>query len=246
MNMNRMNRRIILCAAAASAIVGALPASAQQMQPPPRILVTGEGEAALAPDMAILSLTVMREADTAAEAMREANAAMASVIAAIKEASVEPRDIQTSGLQINPQYNYPSSSSPSGEAPRVTNYQVQNTLVVRVRKLDTLGSIIDRAVELGVNQGANITLTNDDPGPAITEARKRAIADAIGRARTLAQAGGVEVGPILEISEQSQMPRPMPMEAKAFRAGPASDGVPVEFGENTYRVSVNVTFEIKG
>src|SRR5690606_39192349 len=85
----------------------------------------------------------------------------------------------------------------------------------------------------------------DDPAAATTEARKRAVEDAVARARTLAEAAGVELGRILELSEQSFAPPPMPLGAKAYRMEAAADSVPVEAGENTYRVQVNVTFELK-
>lgn len=244
--MQFLTRRDLAAAGTALALAGfsSLPAMAQDRPTVPRIMVTGEGEASIRPDMAILSLTVMREADTAAEALRQNNEAMTAVTAAMKEASIEARDLQTGSLQISPQYNYPSSSNP-GQSPKVSSYQVMNTLVVRVRNLDALGGLIDRAVELGVNQGAGITFTNDDPSSAITQARRQAVADAIDRAKTLAEASGTQIGNILEISEQAQHARPMPIEARVFRAQPAGDGVPLEFGENTYRVNVDVTFQLK-
>ena len=88
-----------------------------------------------------------------------------------------------------------------------------------------------------------IQFVNDDPAAAITEARKKAMADATAKARTLAEAAGVGLGPVLEISEQSFMPPPMPMEAKSFDR--AASAVPIEAGENAYRVQVNVTFALE-
>jgi uncharacterized protein YggE len=241
--MTLMDRRMLLAGAVgAGLMLAGAPAAAQEREAPRRIVVTGEGEFAVAPDLAVLSLTVMREADTAADAMTQASAAMTDVIAAMKEAGVLARDLQTAGLQISPQYDY---SSQSDRSPRANGYQAQNTLVVRVRDLAQLGFMIDRAVSLGVNQGANITLTNDDPSAAITEARKRAVADAVARARTLAEASGTRLGQIMEISERSETAQPMPV-GKAFRADAAPAAVPVELGENSYRVTVTVTFALEG
>src|SRR5690606_21021673 len=125
-------------------------------------------------------------------------------------------------------------------------YQVTNTLTVRVREIARVGEIVDRAVTLGVNQGGSIAFTNDDPAAARTEARRRAVDDAIARARTLAEAAGVGLGPIIEMSEQSYPQPPMPMvDSRAYRMEAQSDAVPVEAGENVYRVQVNATFELK-
>jgi uncharacterized protein YggE len=222
----------------------AMPAAAlaSDARPVPRIVVSGEGEAAIAPDVAILSLSVMREAKTARAALNANNDAMAAVIAAMKSSGIAERDLQTAGMQIVPRYNYPQKNDGS-QQPELVAYQVTNTLSVRVRDIDKTGEILDKAVTLGVNQGGNITFTNDDPSAIVAEARKKAVADSMAKAKTLAQAAGVSVGKVLEISDQNIAPMPMPMNAKAFAA--ARDAVPVEPGENSYHVQVNITFEIK-
>jgi uncharacterized protein YggE len=236
-----MNRRMMALGLAAAI---ALPAAASAAETPiqPRIVVSGEGEAAVAPDMALLSLSVMREAKTAREALDDNNAAMAEVIEAIKLFGVADRDLQTAGLQIMPRYNYTNKPDGTQEAELIA-YQVTNSLSVRVRDLVKTGEILDKAVSLGVNQGGNIVFANDDPSAVLTEARKKAVAEATAKARTLAEAAGVNLGRILEISDQSFGAQPMPIEAKAFDRMAAS--VPIEAGENAYRVQVNMTFELK-
>jgi uncharacterized protein len=241
-----MKTRMLSLALAAAVALPALSmtARAAETPPTPRILVQGEGEAAVAPDMAILTLAVMREAATAREAMDDANAAMEAVIAAMREAGIADRDLQTAGLSINPRYVYPQE--PDGEQqPRIVAYQVSNTLTVRVRDTAIVGEILDRSVTLGVNQGGSISFVNDDPAAALDEARRQAVADAMARARTLADAAGVDLGRILEISEQASLPPPMPLGAKTMRMEITSDAaVPIEAGENTYRIVVGVTFEL--
>ena len=240
--MNRRHLPLLLAAAIAFPAI----AAAQETPPPvtPRIHVVGEGEAAVAPDMAIVTLAVMREAETAREALDANNEAMAAVIAAMKEAGIEARDLQTTGLQISPRYVYPQGDD-GEQQPRIVAYQVSNTLTVRVRDIAAVGQIIDRSVTLGVNQGGSISFTNEDTAAATTEARKRAVRDAIDRATTLAEAAGVKLGPIIELSEQAQMQPPMPLAGRAYRMEAASDAVPVEAGETTYKVQVNVTFELE-
>ncbi len=222
----------------------AFPAIASAADPAktPRIVVSGEGEAAVKPDIALLSLSVMREAKTARAALDANNDAMAAVITAMKAAGIADRDLQTAGIQINPRYTYTDKPDGSQEA-ELAAYQVTNTLSVRVRNLDDTGAVLDKAVSLGVNQGGGISFTNEDPSAALTEARKKAVADAIAKARTLAEAAGVSVGRVLEITDQTFAPRPMAINAKAFDAARAA--VPIESGENTYSVQVNVTFELK-
>jgi uncharacterized protein YggE len=156
---------------------------------------------------------------------------------------IADRDLQTAGIQISPRYNY--SNRPDGtQTAELVAYMVTNTLTVRIRDLARTGEILDRSVTLGVNQGGGIFFTNDDASAVLTEARKKAVADAMARARTLAEAAGVRLGRVIEISEQNFAPPPMPMQSRSFDAA-MEKAVPVEAGENTYRVQVNVTFTLE-
>jgi uncharacterized protein YggE len=218
--------------------------AAADNEPFPRILVTGQGSFDIAPDMAVLSLTVTREAETARAALDANSSAMKEVFAAMKAEGIADRDLQTSGFSIQPRYIYPSPKSGQREPPRIVGYVVRNSLTVRVRDIENVGAILDKSVTLGVNEGGNVSFTNADPSSAITQARTLAVKDAIARANTLADAAGVKTGQILEISEQSFVPRPMQMARTSMAMGDAPESVPVARGENTYKVTVNVSFAI--
>lgn len=229
--------------ACAAAMLSA-PAVAQQApaQPSPRISVAGEGEVSVAPDMAILTLSVVREADTAREALSASNEAMKQVLAGLKAAGIAERDLQTAGLNIQPRYTQPGPQA-KPQAPKISGYSASNALTVRIRDLSAVGAILDKTISLGVNQGGDISFVNDDLKPSLTEARKRAVTDAMARARTLADAAGVKLGRILSIEEPSLRSGPMPM-GKIMRAAAADGFVPVERGENSYSTTVNLVFEI--
>ncbi len=231
---------IIMAAAVSASLWTSKPALADD-RPPPQIAVIGEGETAIAPDMAVIGLAVASEEKTARAALDANNEAMAAVLASLREMGIADKDLQTSNFSIAPVYVYPKRKSEE-QKPKIVGYRVNNALTVRVRDLAKLGAIIDRSVTLGVNQGGNISFTNDDPSAAIAEARKNAVADAMARARTLTEAAGIGLGNILTISENSFSPRPMPMARAEMRM--AADAVPVATGENTYRVQVNMTFEL--
>jgi uncharacterized protein YggE len=209
----------------------------------PVIVVSGEGDAAIAPDMAVLSLGVAETRKTARDALDVANSAMSAVIEALKKQGIAPRDLQTSGLSIQAQYAYPQNEDGTPKPPVLTGYAVSNTLTVRVRDLAKVGAIIDQAVTLGVNQGGDIRFTNEDPAKTVATARAAAVRDAIEKAKTLADAAGVKVGRILEITETGNAEDPRPL-MSARMAKQAEDAVPVEAGENSYSINVNVTFAI--
>ncbi|MCJ8309592.1 MAG: SIMPL domain-containing protein [Rhizobiaceae bacterium] len=230
----------------ASAITLApLAATAQETaQNPAVISVSATGSASVVPDMARLDLTVQRQAKTARAALDANNKAMAAVLAEMKQQGIEERDLQTSNFSIQPQYDYPKSSSGGRKAPKLIGYSVSNSLTVRIRDLSRLGSILDKSVSLGVNSGGGITFTTDKPAPVIEQARKNAVASAIAKARTLTEAAGVSLGRILEISETNrQPPRPRAM-ARMETAMAADAAVPVAAGENSYSVTVNIRWAL--
>ena len=224
-----------------------LPAMASDSDAPkPGIVsVTGEGTARLVPDMAVMTLTVMRQEKTARGALDANNSAMAAVLAAMRADGIEERDLQTSGFSIDPQYFYPDRKNNEPTEPVITGYRVMNSLTVRIRDLDKLGAILDKSVSLGVNQGGQIMFTNDDPSTAVAQAREAAMKDAVSKATTLVEAGGAALGRITQINEQQFRPQPMPVaRAEMALKASADAAVPVASGENAYRVHVNVSFEI--
>lgn len=209
--------------------------------PVPQLHVSGEGEVFLAPDMAVLQLTVTREAGTARAALDANSSAMQQVLDAMREAGVEERDLRTSQFSIQPRYRHsPHRQDGTQEPPSIVGYQVSNRLEVKVRDSNAVGGILDRAVNLGVNQGGQIQWTNADPGAALTAARKAAVQDALTRARTLAEAAGVALGDILEMTEQRSNSNPAPAMFRREAVMAVADPVPVATGENIYRVTVSL------
>lgn len=209
-----------------------------------RIIVTGEGSVAVAPDMAVVQMTVTREGKTAREALSENSAAMRKVLDAMSKEGIAKSDLQTANFSISPNYTRPSRNASDYEAPRIVGYTVRNGLTVRVRDMAKVGEVLDRAVTLGVNEGGHIQFTNADTAAVMEKARIAAVKQARRKAQTLAEAAGVSVGSVLEISEQGYNPGPVAMGYAEMRMASA-DAVPVEGGENTYRVTVSLTYAIK-
>ncbi|NSX86114.1 SIMPL domain-containing protein [Agrobacterium tumefaciens] len=246
--MKTKTARLFALTAMTAAAMMPLTAQVSAQEATPReatISVSGEGQSAIAPDMAILSFSVVKQAETAAAALTENSKALADVLKALKEAAIEDRDLQTNNFSVQPLYKHYEPKDGVYVAPEITGYQVSNGLTVRVRDLKKLGTILDTSVKLGINQGGDITFTNDKPEATVTEARKLAVADALAKAKTLTEAAGVKLGRVIQISENSQ--RPMPMPAGMMRASMAkeADSVPIASGENSYSVVVNVTFALE-
>lgn len=225
-----------------------LPALAEATPPPRQIVVTGVGEASAKPDIALTQLTVLRSAETARAALDDANKAMAEVLDAMKGLKIESRDLQTSGFSITPQYRYDQKPDGTQSPPVLVGYEVRNTLSVRIRDIASVGALLDKAVSLGVNQGGDINFTISDPAPIRSAARQDAVKDAMATAKTLADAAGVTLGPVVSIDTggHEAPPMPAPMARMALAAPQMDKSVPVEAGENTVQATVRMVFEIAG
>lgn len=215
----------------------ALPLAAQT-PPPPQITVTGEGLVERAPDRATVSLGVTTVAATAAEALAANSEAMRAVLARLTAAGVADKDMQTSGLSVNPNWTSYDSSVSGGQ--RIDGFTATNILTVDIAALDTLGAVLDAAVSDGANTLNGVTFGLADPRPAMDEARRAAVEDAKAKAALLAAASGVTLGPILSITEGGGYGGPAPM----YRAEAASSAVPVQAGEVSYQASVTVVWQL--
>jgi len=217
------------------------PAQAQSTQDHPRqMTITGYGEAAGVPDMAVVTMGVTTEAKTAKAALDDNSKAMSKVFARLKAEGVAEKDIQTSNFSISPQYRRYDSSQPDRRR-EIVGYTVSNQVTVRVRKMESLGTILDTVVADGANELGGLSFTFSDPEPLANEARKAAVADARAKAELYAKAAGVDLGEVLSISEFGGG-RPQQKEMAATRA--ASDSVPVAAGESALSVSVSITYAL--
>jgi len=233
--------RSALAGAVLATLALALPAHADEARGYRVMALAGHGEVRAAPDLAIVSIGVTSLGDTAAAALAANSEAMKRVFAAMADAGIADKDIQTANFMVQPRYDYSNNTQP----PRLIGYDVTNAVNVTVRKLDSLGGVLDRVVAAGSNQVNGIAFQLSDSDAATDAARKLAVADAARKAKLYAEASGVELGAILAISEGASFQPPVPISAKAFRAEAVSADVPVSQGEQTIAVDVSITWEIK-
>lgn len=202
--------------------------------------VSASADAKRVPDVASISAGVVTQAADANAAMRANAVQMDKVMAAIRAAGIAERDIQTSGINLNPQYKYTDNVPPT-----ITGYQASNTVSITVRDLSRLGKVLDTLVQQGANQINGPSFEVDKPDEAYDEARIGALKKAQARAQTYADSLGLKVRRIVSISEGGAgFPRPMPMvRMMSADAGMAKE-TSVAPGETTLSVSIDVVFEL--
>ena len=195
------------------------------------ITVTGVGHVDAVPDEAEFSLGVTTKGQTAREALTANSAQMQRLIAALKAARVDERDIKTQGVSVGA--NYDGGTTADG-------YSAHNSVSVRIRDLNRAGAVLEAASKAGANNIYGPSLSRSDRESLEAKALENAMAHARKRAETLARAAGVELGRVTAITESADGGG---YELFAARAA-ATDEVPIERGTEKIQATVTVTFEI--
>lgn len=204
------------------------------------ISVSGEGKVEKIPDLAEITLSVVTKDFNLKKAQEENSLKANAIIKFLTDQGVKKEDIKTSQYNIDPQYDY------SQYGRKFLGYEIRNSLNVKVRDFEKIGSIFEKAVELGANEVSNLTFTIDKKEEAQKEARKKAIDDAREKAKVLADQLGVILVRITNFSENREYDYPRPIYAveKAVGFGGGADAPQIEPGQNEIRSNVLITYEI--
>lgn len=199
------------------------------------------GQSRTAPDKATISLGVQTTAATAADAIRQNAERMNRVIEALKKGGIASKDIQTSGLNLNPQYVYQENLPP-----RLTGYQASNTVTVTVHDLTRVGQAVDATVNAGADTVGGVSFGLEDSTEAENAARLKAVSALQAKANLYAQAMGYRIARLVTLNEGSSYAAPPPAPPVPMMAARAESyaKTTVEPGEMNVRVDVSATYEL--
>lgn len=200
---------------------------------PGRITVTGVGTVTGTPNQLILSMSVHVNGGTVSSALGQANQVVRRVTAALRQRGVAAADIQTSGLNISPNYQ--------GNSQVPVSYGVNESLTATLDKLSVAGSQIEAAVHAGGNAVTvdDVSLNLTDTGSLLAAARASAVKDAKAKASQFARALGEQLGPVISITpDDVTTPVYFGAEATSTKAG----AVPISPGRQQVSVSITVVY----
>ena len=236
-------KSLIVFAVIALALLVSACGSVSANQPSVRTLnVSGTGQANLAPDIAYIYVGVHTEKPTAKDAVAENTTQTQVVIKAIKDFGIDEKDIRTTNFSIYPQDKIdPQTGTATGQK----TYVVDNTVFVTVRKLATLGDLLDRVVGAGANTVNSVQFDVENKAEALKQARADAVKDAEAQAKSLAQAAGLTLGEIQSIGFIDNQPIFEGKGGGFTAADAAAASVPIQPGQLTFTVTVNISYAIK-
>lgn len=204
------------------------------------VSVSGNGQISVEPDTGYFSVGVEVTAETADAALAESNDTVDAVTAALLGMGIAEDDVTLGYFSIWPEYDY------QNEEPQLRGFRVSHQLSVTVRDIDQTGTALSTAVEAGANVVNSVTFGVEDPSAALDQARERAFENALHKAEELARLSDGSLGVIVSISENSYTPGPI--ERYGFDGEQTADdavaAVPINPGESTFNVDVQVVWEL--
>lgn len=200
------------------------------------ISVVAQGEATVAPDMAVVSLAVTGDGKELAATRDDVNRRSSAVLAKIRELGIAEADINAPDVGIHPQYDYRKGQ-------RLTGYRVVRQMAVKVRDLDRLGRVLDGVVAAGANEVQGAQMTASDPSTAEHEALRAAVAAARAKAEAMSDAAGVKLGAVQRIEEDPGHEPPMSRMGMMAMSESADASTEVVAGDLTVTRHIRAWFE---
>jgi uncharacterized protein YggE len=203
------------------------------------ISVSGEGEATVAPDMAVVSLAVSAKGTDLAPTRDDVNTRTSAVLAGLRELGVADADLRAPDVEIHPEYDY------RRDAQKLVGYRVSRTVTARVRSLEMLGGVLDAVSAAGANEVHGARMAASDPSAAEHAALTSAVEAARASADAIARATGVTLGDVIRVEEAERTELPRGAMRMAAMAESADVPTEVAAGELTVHRAVRAWFAIE-
>jgi uncharacterized protein YggE len=226
----------------AATMLLAVPAMAEERALTPTLTSTAEGSVEVTPDIVNVTLGVVSNGKTAAEALEANSKDMNAAIEAIKAAGVAEKDIGTSGFNVSPVYAPRPDNQPDAPA-RVIGYEVSDQVTVTIRDLKASGAILDKVVAAGANRISGISFDVSDPSTSADAALKDAIAQSKKKAELMADAADLKLVRIVSITTDGGA-RPVFAAYDGAMLRAAKAPTPIMAGSRTVSAMATIVWEV--
>jgi uncharacterized protein YggE len=221
----------------AQAAPGETPASATAH--PRTVVTTGTGSTVGVPDELVFTVSAGVVRPTLNEAMAAGDDLMGRLFATLDRVGVRRSDVQTTGLQMYPVYDYHAYSPPT-----LRGYRVSQRAQVLVRDLTKGGRAATAVIRTGGNdvRVSGLGLRISDPDSLLARSRSAAVKEATAKAQEYADATGQTLGPVMSLREvraSAPTPRPFAFQRNALDAAKA---LPIRAGKDKLGVTVRIVW----
>ena len=212
----------------------------------PSMTVRGNAELQKPADQVEIRLSIVSEADDAQDAIDANSRDSRDVMQALDRLDLTKDEYETGQFRVMPQYSRRPRNAEIDWMPEIIGYRVTNTLVIKTRRINDAGKIIQSATDAGANSVESVSFSLADPrlhrADAIRDAARHAMADA----RVLAEATGQRIVRVISLTLDQAYAQPIIQRGDAMRgmAMEASSEPPITPGDITVTASVTIVLEI--
>jgi len=208
----------------------------QEQKQIPMINVSGEGKVKVAPDQALISVSIETKGTKAEEVKRENDQKMDAILKFIKKSNIAKEDFQTQRVSLNPNYDYEKKKH---------NYIATQSLQILLKDLAKYDELTEGLVDEGINRIDNVEFKSSKMTQLQSDARKLAIKDAKIKAEDFVSVLSQKVGKAILISDNSQIYIPQPRMYAMKTSMAMDESAPREtlaIGEIEITANVSVSF----
>jgi uncharacterized protein YggE len=226
----------------AALLVACTVAHAQQAEQPRTIGVSGQGEVRAEPDRATVTLGVESRKPKLDDARAEVAKTVEAVLKLTRDLKIDQKLVRSTRVNVQPEYNWGAQNA---NQRTLIGYYVARQVEVELHDLEKLGQLLERAIDLGVNQVGDPRLDSSKRQELVREALAKAVVDARQNAEVIAKAAGAKLGNARTINANTEFtPPPMPMVRAMAMEAKAAGGAPYQSGEMTFNATVNVQYDL--
>ena len=235
-----------------------LASSAGAQSPAPRtISVSGSAEIRVTPSLVNLVVGVETRNRSLATAKSENDRRVQAIVRSMQALGVEPKDIQTDYVNVNPDY-----TTRDDTVIVLRYYMVRKTVAIALKDVTKFERALSDALQSGANHVLNVQFLTADLRKHRDDARARAIAAAREKAEALAREMNARVGKVISINEGGwggpwnsyamswdgmRYGGPGANQVSVQASGPGGEplGEAIALGQIGVTASVNVSFELE-
>ena len=218
-------------------------AAAAETERPRTVSVSGQGEVQAEPDQAFVTLGVESRKTRLEEARAEVTKTVEAVLKLTRDLKIDQKYVRSTRVNVQPEYNWDNNARERN----LIGYFVSRQVEVELRDLEKLGTLLERATDLGVNQLGDPRLESSKRRDLEREALAKAVQDARLNAEAVAKAAGARIGAARSISASSGfVPAPMMQRMKVMAMASDAGGAPQTYqsGQMTFTGNVQVEYDL--
>lgn len=206
-----------------------------------RVSVSGTGQVSAQPDRATVVLGVEARKPKIEDARAQVNRTVDAVLRLTHDQKIDPKYVRATRLTVEPEYDWNNQNRER----TLLGYHVARQIQVELRDLDKLGVLLERAIDLGVNQIGDPQLDSTRRAELEREAMTSAVQDARQNAEVIARAAGAKLGAVRTVSASSGfVPSPVPMRAMAMKAADSAASDTYKSGEMSFTANVQAEYDL--